>query len=90
MPAKKSQPPAAVNIRLKPKEAAQVVADVESAVAAAGFPLTVSAYAKHAILSHGRLRRMESMLKDASLESIVDGVGTCCSHRAQVILEACK
>lgn len=63
MPPKKPPLPAAINIRLKRDEGAAVVADVQALRESAGVPLTVSGYAKHALLSYGKLRRMEVKLR---------------------------
>jgi len=62
MPPKKPPLPSAINIRLKRDEAAAVIADVQSIRESADVPLTVSGYAKHALLSYGKLRRMEIKL----------------------------
>ena len=63
MPPKKPPLPAAINIRLKRDEAAAVIADVQAIKSAASIPLIVSGYAKHALLSYGKLRRMEGELR---------------------------
>lgn len=66
MPPKKPPLPAAINIRLKRDEATAITADVQAIRQGADVPLTVSGYAKHALLSYARLRRLEVLVQSAS------------------------
>lgn len=63
MPAKKTKSPSAINIRLKPEEYKAIISDAYALKIASGIPFTLSAYAKHAILSHARLRKLEALVR---------------------------
>jgi hypothetical protein len=50
--------------RLTSNERDAVMHDVEKVKAASGFPLTLGAYTKHALMDHGRLRNLEKRIRD--------------------------
>lgn len=86
MPPKKTKSPNAINVRLKPEEGKAIAADADAVRAAAGLPLTLSAYAKHALLSYPRLRRLDALVRAEAAGQ--DGEET--QTWARGILEACK
>jgi len=63
MPKKKPPGLKHIHFRLKPSEAKAIEADRKSLP---GVPVTASAYAKHAVLSHAKLRKLEDQLRLAS------------------------
>lgn len=52
-----------INIRLKPEERALMEADIAAIAASGGIRPKLSAYAKHGMLSHPRLRKLEAAVR---------------------------
>ena len=70
MPKKKATGLKHIHFRLKPSEAEAIEADRKSLP---GVPVTASAYAKHAVLSHAKLRKLEGNLRALASKDSEDG-----------------
>lgn len=70
MPRKKSNrpPPTSFTVRLTSDEIAPVSADLQR-VAANSVPVSLGKYAKHAVLSYAKLRRLEQLVKECAASS---------------------
>ncbi len=80
------------NYILLTAEGAALIAEVNALKASRDIPVTVSAYAKHAIMSHARLRRLEAAIRDTvrELKSAEHDTVSAAGYAAQLrgILEA--
>lgn len=62
-PRKRTDYPA--GCRLSAAERERAIQDVAAVSKASGMPVSLGAYTKHALLSHGRYRRMEVKIREA-------------------------
>lgn len=71
-------------VRLSDAEEKIITSDIANMVSHGATPVTAGAYCKHAALSHGRLRKIESLVRETMLTGADDKVRT----SARRILEA--